>query len=281
MHYLIVQVARAVNGLLGKNISSILPARRESDTFPARRGRQEFFPGKTFSPTPGGGNKNFSQKLSFCLTKKKGEGEKRSTWSAAHGGRRKKISQEKQKREIFIKLLQFLPRLLNFMLIYVSHEESVPGTNISKNSRRWLLLRWVAWGWEIYRQLLTEESNWKEQKNSEPVSESFSLYKTCVRCMIGGFFFERSCIAEMERCIWQGYCLLTCSPCLSGQPCQGVFSQSLNSSVVRFFHWHFVEPPSTFIWQYWCFILHRSRRGRFSSDEYSQPSAFFRQSGCP
>ena len=46
--------SRAVNELLGKYICSILPARRESDTFPARRGRQKFFPGRT---------------RRFCLTK--------------------------------------------------------------------------------------------------------------------------------------------------------------------------------------------------------------------
>ena len=33
---------------VGKYICSVLPARKESDTFPARRGRQEFFPGRTF-----------------------------------------------------------------------------------------------------------------------------------------------------------------------------------------------------------------------------------------
>ena len=35
--------------LLGKNICSILPARRESDTFPARMGDKNVVPGRTFS----------------------------------------------------------------------------------------------------------------------------------------------------------------------------------------------------------------------------------------
>ena len=35
---LAITFSRAVNELLGENICSTLPARRESDTFPARRG---------------------------------------------------------------------------------------------------------------------------------------------------------------------------------------------------------------------------------------------------
>ena len=56
--------SRAVNKLLGKkNICFILPARREFDTFPARRDRSD---------------KNFTQKEPFCLTKNRVEEKKRS-----------------------------------------------------------------------------------------------------------------------------------------------------------------------------------------------------------
>ena len=50
------------------------------------------------SPTSfqlGGSDRNFSQGGRFCQAKKKREGEiKKSPWSAAHGGRRKKIFKE-------------------------------------------------------------------------------------------------------------------------------------------------------------------------------------------
>ena len=71
--------SRAVNDLLGKYICSILPARTESETIPARRERQlECLTGRTFLPGQ----------------KKKGWN-KKSPWSAACGGRQKKVSQEK------------------------------------------------------------------------------------------------------------------------------------------------------------------------------------------
>ena len=68
---LAITFSRAVNELLGENICSTLPARRESDTFPARRGWQKFFPGRTFLP---GWKKRGRKKKGPC--------------SAAHGRRR-------------------------------------------------------------------------------------------------------------------------------------------------------------------------------------------------
>ena len=100
---------REVNELLEKYICSVLPARRESDTFPARKGWQEFFKARAFLLdqeerglefffSPPRGNKNSFPGRTFCRLKE--EGCKNSPWSAAHGGRRGRISQEKLKREI-------------------------------------------------------------------------------------------------------------------------------------------------------------------------------------
>ena len=116
----------AVNELLGKYICSILPARRESDTFPARRERQEFFPleGLTL----------------VCLAKKEGVKKKR------------KKENFPGKAEAFgiDGYYSIWPLLVSFSLFYVSQEESVFRTDISKNSCRWLLsLRCSCKRWNV------------------------------------------------------------------------------------------------------------------------------------
>ena len=89
-------ISRAVHELLGKNICSVLPANRESVTLPARKD------------------------VFAWLIKRRWK--KKCPWSTAYGRRRKKlISQEKQKREIFNTSIIFTI----ITLFYVPQEESV------------------------------------------------------------------------------------------------------------------------------------------------------------
>ena len=114
------QSTRTVNELLGKHTCSILPARRESDTFPGRRGRQEFFPGRTFLPDKNRG------------------GEKRSPWSAAHGGRRNyNIPQEMQNDKSLICFCIFSTSSITVYAILCFQG----GKCLQKNSCRWLLVK--------------------------------------------------------------------------------------------------------------------------------------------
>ena len=91
-----------------KNICSILPARRESNTFPARRR-----------------DNNVSQQGRFRLIIAEG---------------RKKKARVRPINYIINFYIKSCALLLNFTLFYVSQEGSVLRTYISKNSCRWLLL---------------------------------------------------------------------------------------------------------------------------------------------
>ena len=96
--------SRAVNELLGKKISVLFsqPCRRESDTFPARRGRQEFVPRKDI----------------FAWMKN--EGKKKRPWSGRTWRKTKEKISRKSRNE---------NSSINFhLLLHFTHEESVPRT---------------------------------------------------------------------------------------------------------------------------------------------------------
>ena len=101
--------SRAVSELLGKKyICPILPARRESNTFPARRR-----------------DNDVSQQGRFRLIIAEG---------------RKKKARVRPINYIINFYIKSCALLLNFTLFYVSQEGSVLRRDISKNSCRWLLL---------------------------------------------------------------------------------------------------------------------------------------------
>ena len=116
--------ARAVDELLGKNMSVLAPSQEESDTFAARRGRQEFFPGMALLPDY-----------------KKQKREKQNARERPHTAEdERKFPRESRNHESLKSFHNFLPLQSNFMLFCVSQEESVFRTDISKNSCRSLLL---------------------------------------------------------------------------------------------------------------------------------------------
>ena len=94
-----------------KNICSILPARRESNTFPARRR-----------------DNNVSQEGRFCLIIAEGRKKKK-----------KKKARVRPINYIINFYINYCALLLNFTLLYVSQEGSVLRTDIPKNNCRWLL----------------------------------------------------------------------------------------------------------------------------------------------